>query len=114
LEDFRKQGFKLVRVFPADGRLSTSGGSANPKLLANAPHPNAAAVFINWFMSKEGQEIYAANSLEPSRRVDVKTEDIPDYIIPRHGMDYRNQYREDYYTKVAVEMRTRIEQLLGR
>jgi ABC-type Fe3+ transport system substrate-binding protein len=114
LEDFRKQGFKLVRVFPTDGRLSTSGGSANPKLLANAPHPNAAAVFINWFMSKEGQEIYAANSLESSRRIDVKAEEIPDYIIPKHGIDYRNQYQEDYHIRAAAEMRTRIEQLLGR
>ena len=114
MEDFRKQGFNLVRVFPTDGKQSTSGGSANAKLVANAPHPNAAAVFINWFMSKDGQDLYAADSLEPSRRLDVKVEAIPDYIIPKSGIAYRDQYQENYYTKVAVEMRARIEQLLGR
>lgn len=114
MQDFRKQGFNLVRVFPKDGRQSTSGGSANPKLIANAPHPNAAAVFINWFMSKEGQALYAAISLEPSRRLDVAVDAIPDDIVPKPRIDYRNQYQEDYYTKASTEMRTRIEQLLGR
>jgi ABC-type Fe3+ transport system substrate-binding protein len=114
MEAFRKQGFNLVRVFPKDGRLSTSGGSANAKLVGNAPHPNAAAVFINWFMSREGQRIYAADSLEPSRRLDAQIDGIPDDIIPKPGIDYRNQYQETYYTKIAVDLRKKIEQLLGR
>ncbi|MBI3014652.1 MAG: extracellular solute-binding protein [Candidatus Tectomicrobia bacterium] len=113
-EAFRKEGFPLERVFPTDGVLSVSGGSAVPKIVANAPHPNAAAVFVNWFMSKRGQEIYTAISLEPSRRTDVVVPTIPQYIIPKAKTKYRNQYEEDYYVNIAPKMRKQIEQALGR
>ena len=113
-EAFRKEGFPLERVFPTDGVLSVSGGSAVPKIVANAPHPNAAAVFVNWFMSKRGQEIYTSISLEPSRRTDVVVPGIPPYIIPKPKIKYRNQYEEDYYVNIAPKMRKQIEQALGR
>lgn len=113
-EPFRKQGFPLERVFPTDGVLSVTGGSALPKIIANAPHPNAAAVFVNWFMSKRPQEVYTSMSLEPSRRVDVKVATIPEYIVPKSGVKYRNQYAEDYYVNIAPRMRKEIGQILGR
>jgi hypothetical protein len=65
-------------------------------------------------MSKEGQEIYTRIALEPSRRVDVNVPEVPEYIVPKAGVKYRNQYAEDYYTRVAPEMRKRIEEILGR
>lgn len=113
-EAFRKQGIKLERVFPTDGLASTSGGSAVAKIIVNPPHPNAAVVFTNWFLAKRGQQLYTEASLEPSRRTDVSVPAVPEYIIPKPGTNYRNQYREDYYVKVAPAMRTQIEQLLGR
>ncbi|MPZ15586.1 MAG: hypothetical protein GEU73_14390 [Chloroflexi bacterium] len=37
---------------------SVSGGPGGPALLRNAPHPNAAKLFLNWFLTREGQEAY--------------------------------------------------------
>ena len=113
-ETFIKQGIHLVRVFPPDGRLNVSGGSGMPKMVKNAPHPNAAAVFVNWFSSQEGQTVYAKQSLEASRRVDVNVAEVPEYTKPKPGYDYRNQYEEEYYTSLGPKMLKQLEDLLGR
>jgi iron(III) transport system substrate-binding protein len=53
--------------------LSTGGGSLS--LLNRAPHPNAAKVFINWFLSREGQialQKYGdVSDPQNSRRMDI-------------------------------------------
>ena len=57
---------------PREGMYATTGyGSLT--IIKNAPHPNATKVFINWFLSKEGQEIYTSTMGEPTRRLDVQT-----------------------------------------
>ena len=38
---------------------------------AGAPHPNAAKVFINWFLSPEGQTVFGKNATVASVRKDV-------------------------------------------
>ena len=46
-------------------------------LVNKAPHPNAAKVFINWLLSREGQTTFQRTSVEAetsfqnSRRVDI-------------------------------------------
>jgi iron(III) transport system substrate-binding protein len=61
--------------------ISTGGGSMS--LIKNAPHPNAARVFINWFLSRKGQmalqkypDLYG--EVPPnSRRIDIPKDDLP-------------------------------------
>jgi iron(III) transport system substrate-binding protein len=61
--------------------LSTGGGSLG--LMRGAPHPNAARVFINWFLSGRGQTVLQmSNDLlgaQPpySRRIDIPKEMLP-------------------------------------
>jgi iron(III) transport system substrate-binding protein len=43
-------------------------------IFKNAPNPNAAKVFANWIISKEGQEAYNNNLHLTSRRVDVENQ----------------------------------------
>jgi len=74
------------------GTLSSSGGTLT--LLQNAPHPNAAKVFVNWLLSREGQSIVqkgrkgrtrtASNSL----RIDIPKNDLPEEVQRREGVDY--------------------------
>lgn len=45
--------------------------------IANAPHPNAAKVFIHWFFSREGQALYAPNNNAISVRKDVAQDYLP-------------------------------------
>jgi iron(III) transport system substrate-binding protein len=57
---------------PKEGMYATTGyGSMT--LIRNAPHPNAAKLFVNWFLGKDGQEIYTTSMGEPTRRMDVDT-----------------------------------------
>jgi len=67
-----------------------------------APHPNAATVFINWYMSRPGQVVYESVMLETSRRIDVQT-GLPDYLVPRPGVKYYEAYNEsEYFSRNAV------------
>jgi iron(III) transport system substrate-binding protein len=74
------------------GTLSSSGGTLS--LLQNAPHPNAAKVFINWLLSREGQ-IHVQKGrkgrlLTPSNslRIDIPKNDLPEESLRKDGVDY--------------------------
>jgi ABC-type Fe3+ transport system substrate-binding protein len=71
-----------------------SAGSSGSLVLVNqAPHPNAAKLFINWLLSKEGQVAYqkAMNSpinSEESMRTDIGKEIIPPEARRLEGVKY--------------------------
>jgi iron(III) transport system substrate-binding protein len=51
-----------------------------------APHPNAAKLFANWFLTKDGQQIYSSNMTLNARRNDVPVVDPS--ALPRPGQHY--------------------------
>jgi len=53
-----------------------SGGNGILGLVKGAPHPNAATVFFNWLLSREGQELHNRTAQQPSRRLDVDTKGL--------------------------------------
>jgi iron(III) transport system substrate-binding protein len=62
------KGNPIAPVYPSDGALLCIGPSG---VLANAPHPNAARLFMNWLLSKECAQVMADNFQTPVR------EDVP-------------------------------------
>jgi hypothetical protein len=50
-----------------------------------APHPNAAKVYINWLLSKEGQTINARATGYISNRLDVPTDHAAPWRVPQPG-----------------------------
>jgi iron(III) transport system substrate-binding protein len=72
------------------GYITASFGSL--MLINQAPHPNAAKVFVNWFLSRDGQTAYSTAMTEPSRRTDVPRDHIPAYAIPRPDGKYWPSY----------------------
>lgn len=71
--------------------LSSAFGSI--ALMNRAPHPNAAKVFINWYLSREGQALFQKTISIPgdpknSRRVDVPKDHIPPEEQRRDKMNY--------------------------
>lgn len=48
-------------------------------LYNRAPHPNAAKLFINWTLTREGQTAFTQQTQIPSRRTDVPVPDPADY-----------------------------------
>ncbi len=85
VEKAAKQGLP-VKTYPAENiKEAGAMGSGNSSVLAHlkgAPHPNAAAVFANWFLSREGQSTWqrVMNQVvvEPSNsmRTDISKNDV--------------------------------------
>ena len=92
LWDAKKQGLP-VNAFETDkfkeGGLVGSGG-ANIALINRAPHPNAAKVFINWLLSREGQSAYQkfAQGGRNSLRIDIPKDDVPLHARIKPGSKY--------------------------
>jgi len=61
-----------------------SPGSGGLGFFNRAPHPNAAKVYINWLLSKEGQEGFARVNGYISARLDVPTDHSP-WRVPIPG-----------------------------
>ena len=51
--------------------LDVGTGSGILAIIKNRPHPNATKVFVNWLLSKEGQEVWTKELSQPTRRWDV-------------------------------------------
>jgi iron(III) transport system substrate-binding protein len=78
----KKQGLPLNEFGLLKEGATISSHAGGLTLLKNAPHPNAAKVFINWLLSRDGQMI----SQETGRgRVNSRRIDIPKEIIPPAG-----------------------------
>jgi iron(III) transport system substrate-binding protein len=91
--------------------LSTSAG--NVGLINRAPNPNAAKVFINWLLGKEGQTIWSKALNHTSRRVDVPTDHLPEGSLMRPGGKYWKGYLEQFIVPPAEETRI-VKELFGK
>jgi len=68
---FIKAGLPVAALpTPREG-VYVSGGSGHLVVLKNAPHPHATKLFLNWFLSREGQEVYTRAMRQATRRLDV-------------------------------------------
>lgn len=70
----------LPLPMPKEG-LYVSGGYGHLTVLKNPPHPNAAKVFINWLLSRDGQEVFTRGMGVGSRRLDVDTRWLKEYGV---------------------------------
>lgn len=73
-------------------RLTTGNGAL--MMLNRPPHPNAAKVFANWLLSREGMSIWAKEVRECSRRLDVS--ECPPENRPQPGKQYGTTDAEEY------------------
>ena len=66
-------------------------------LYNKAPHPNAAKLFINWFLSKEGQNAWCKEIPQNSARTDVPPFNKDGVAAP--GAQYYFANHESEYAK---------------
>ncbi|MBI4334408.1 MAG: extracellular solute-binding protein [Chloroflexi bacterium] len=102
---FMREGAPITVVDTEVHALSPQHGCIS--LMKDAPHPNAAKVFLNWLLSKEGQTAFAQGSGSPSRRMDVPTADVVPVAIPKAGKKYIEDNDE------TLGQRTRMAELAG-
>ena len=59
-----------------------AAGQGVISLIAPAPHPHAAQIFLNWFLSREGQTLFQEQSVKSGQRnANSRRTDIPKDII---------------------------------
>jgi ABC-type Fe3+ transport system substrate-binding protein len=96
IEKARAQGLPVEEFKTYTWKESTaiySGSNGTLALMNNAPHPNAAKVFINWLLSKDGQTSFqkvmnAPDVMMESLRVDIPKEMIPPERRRVAGVNY--------------------------
>src|SRR4029453_13610108 len=81
LRALAKKGLPIKQVFlpKQTGVLRASSSGCCISAFANPPHPNAAKLFINWFLSKEGQTLthtMIPNIDRSSLRIDVPVGEV--------------------------------------
>jgi iron(III) transport system substrate-binding protein len=79
------------------GSSSAAGGTLG--LPTRAPHPNAAKVFINWFLSREGQiamQKFGRPDAHNSRRIDIPKDNVDPYNRLEDGKKYFDLARPEY------------------
>ena len=98
VHDAQQQGLPITLVPPENFKegapIAPGGGAVN--LMDRAPHPNAAAIFINWLLSKEGQLRWQETQLLPSLRIDIPRDGLFATDVPKPGVKYVAGGTEDY------------------
>ena len=85
---FLKAGLPVKPLPNPRDEVYVSGGSGHVTTIKNPPHPNATKVFINWFLSKEGQDLFGRAMGQGTRRLDVDTQWLKEFgvIAAKHSL----------------------------
>jgi ABC-type Fe3+ transport system substrate-binding protein len=108
-DPFVKAGLPIKPVPPPKEGLPASNSFGVLGVVKDPPHPNATKIFINWFLSKEGQEWYGKVMQNGTRRLDVDTKWLKELGVEaaKDALSIEEYHRlrnhlEDKYTKVRV------------
>ncbi|HET9803681.1 MAG TPA: substrate-binding domain-containing protein, partial [Candidatus Acidoferrum sp.] len=77
----------------SDSRTISAGNMGSIVLPSQPPHPNAARVFVNWLLSREGQTVFqraanTPNNSEESLRTDVPKDMVRSEVRRIDGVKY--------------------------
>ena len=76
---------------------ATAGGYGIISLWNQAPHPNAAKVYVNWIASKDGLTVYGTLDQSAPVRTDVDASAwVPAHLIPKPGGEYFDTFEYKY------------------
>jgi ABC-type Fe3+ transport system substrate-binding protein len=101
LDEFLPQGLgrNLKNLDEVEHVDYVGGGSNIVWVFDKAPHPNAAKLFANWLLTKEGQTIWSKHAITNSRRVDVAPA-VPN-LAPKPGRKYMQSDSFDIVPELA-------------
>jgi ABC-type Fe3+ transport system substrate-binding protein len=108
-EPFVKAGLPIKPAPAPKEGLPASNSFGVIGIVKDPPHPNATKVFVNWFLSREGQDWYGRVMQNGTRRLDADTrwlkklgvEAAKDVLTLQEYHRVRN-HLEDKYTKVRL------------
>jgi len=95
-----------VESLPAEALKETSyltAGFGSAAVMNRAPHPNATKLYLDWMLSKSGQEDLVKVTSYPSRRLDASAAGLPEPVVPKQGVHYQDSASETT-AKVKTEV----------
>ena len=108
-EPFVKAGLPLKPVAKIKEGLHASNGSGVVTIVKNPPHPNAAKIFVNWLLSKEGQELYGKAMSQGTRRLDVNT----DWLKASGVQGCKDVMTVDDYFRLETHLESSVRKIRG-
>ena len=87
-DDLAAKGLPVVPIH-FEGIAAVGAGTDPAAFLASSPHTNAAKVFLNWILSREGQTQFQKLTRENSFRIDIPKEGI---VNPYYILDPKREY----------------------
>lgn len=107
----KQQGLPVNNLTSLREGVYFTVGGGTISLLGNAPHPNAAKVFINWFLSRKGQialqKLGRPDDPPNSMRIDIPKDDVPRESQLLKGGNYFDVTRPEASDAVPVFKLTR-------
>ncbi len=106
ISEAKSQGLPVDLMEPAQFKegVGVESRAKTLVLMNQAPHPNAAKVFLNWFLSREGQSDFQKSAAkfidagaEGSLRMDIPKDEIPPRNRLNPGVKYMPQWNPDYF-----------------
>lgn len=104
ITEFQNAGAGIIEYIPDEGS-GMSSGSDNVGLINRAAHPNAAKVFINWLLTKEGATIFSEGSGNLSARLDVPRGHVDPVMIPDPKKKYLFSDQEEFLLKAPADQK---------
>lgn len=108
--EFQNAGAPVKYVSMKEGTYGTEAGTAFVKL-KNAPHRAAAAVFVNWLLTQEGQTIFSKSRGFESNRLDVSRDFIDPIRRRVPGVNYI--YQDEKTRAMEDEWMAKAREILG-
>ncbi len=106
---FIRAGAPVASITPKEGTFVTlSRGGLS--VLDRAPHPNAAKVYLNWALSKDGQTVISKSEGLLSARTDVSSEFVDPSSQRQPGgkyfdtINYEYQLKKGEYVAIAKDI----------
>ncbi len=78
----------------AEGAYTTSG-NGTLVVFKEPPHPNATKLYLDYFLSKEGQTAWTNTAGVASYRRDVPHDKVADFLVPKEGVTYQDNSSEE-------------------
>ena len=109
VEEAKRQGLPVdvldAHAFKKDG-VGLEAGGTMLALVNSAPHPNAAKVVINWFLSREGQMAVQKTGVndpgQNSLREDIPKEHLPASLQRQKGVKYVRLWGAEVWDRDSV------------
>ncbi len=112
VQEFLNAKAPITVVVPTDLRF-VSATNGLMSMIAQPAHPNAARVFVNWMLSKEGQTVFVKGVGTQSRRIDVTTEYTLPGRVAQPGVKYFATESEEL-AKKRFDYMTLGKEIFGR